>query len=128
MGGIVGRSFRIVAIDGVPVLEAPTADITFGADGRVSGRATVNRFAGPYSLDGDVLTMGPLAGTLMAGSPEAMEQEQRLHRALARTLTVVPGEEQDREQGQGRDSGRVELRAADEVVLLLVATELAERM
>jgi hypothetical protein len=138
--GLVGRSFRIVAIDGVPVLETPTADITFGVDGRVGGRATVNRFAGPYELDGDVLTMGPLVGTLMAGSPEAMEQEQRLHRALALPLTVVPGDEQDRdraqdrdrerdhEQGHDRDARRVELRSGDGVVLVLVETEPAERM
>ena len=115
---IVGRSFRIVAIDGVGVLEAPTADITFGVDGHVTGRATVNRFFGPYALDGATLTLGPLAGTLMAGPPEAMEQEQRLHRALVRTLTVVPG-----------DGGRrVELRDGDDVVLVLVATDTGEWM
>ncbi|MDA8436593.1 MAG: META domain-containing protein [Actinomycetales bacterium] len=115
--GVVGRSFRVVAIDGVPVLEAPTADITFGVDGRVTGRAPVNRFAGPYALDGAALTLGPLAGTLMAGPPEAMEQEQRLHRALSRRLTVVAG-----------DGGRVELRDGADVALVLVAVEPDERM
>jgi heat shock protein HslJ len=116
--GLVGRSFRVVAIDGVPALERPTADITFGVDGRVTGRATVNRFAGPYALDGSTLALGPLAGTLMAGPPEAMEQEQRLHRALARSLTVVTAD----------GGGRVELRDGDDVVLLLVATDPGERM
>ena len=115
---LVGRSFRIVAIDGVAALEQPTAEITFGMDGRVTGRATVNRFAGPYALDGPVLTLGPLAGTLMAGPPEAMEQEQRLHRALARSLTVVPV----------AGGGRVELRDGEDVVLLLVATEPLEQI
>jgi heat shock protein HslJ len=115
---LVGRSFRVAAIEGVPVLDTPVAEITFGADGHVTGRGTVNRFAGRYSLDGDVLTLGPLAGTLMAGSPEAMDQEQRLHRALARSLTVVPE----------ADARRVELRSGDDAVLLLAASDPDERM
>lgn len=115
---LVGQSFRIAAISGVATLDSPVADITFGADGRVTGRATVNRFFGPYAIDGDTLTFGPLAGTLMAGPPEPMDQEQRLHRALSRPLTVASA-----------DGGRrVELRDGDEVVLLLVAAGAGEWM
>ena len=94
--GLVGPAFRVVEIDGVPVLHEPVADVTFGADGRLTGCATINRMMGQFALDGDQLSAGPLAGTMMAGPPEAMDQEQRLHRALSQPLTVVVDESGDR--------------------------------
>ena len=113
---LIGRTFRVAAIDGTPTLESPVADLEFGTDGRVTGCATVNRLFGPYAIDGGTLTCGPLAGTLMAGPPEAMDQETRLHRALARPLDVVVTE----------DAGRVELRADGELVVLLVQYDRTE--
>jgi heat shock protein HslJ len=88
---LVGATFRVTAIEGVPTLAEPTAELTFGEDGRLSGRATVNRIMGPYTLVGDALTFGALAATMMAGPPEAMDQEQRLHQALGRCTRVVTG-------------------------------------
>jgi putative lipoprotein len=52
------------------------------ADSRVSGSGGCNRLVGSYSLDGDRLSFGQMAGTMMA-CPEGMEQEQRFHTALA---------------------------------------------
>lgn len=86
---VVGTTFRVIAIEGAAVLGHPVAELTFGDDGRLTGCATVNRIMGPYRLDGDELSFGPLAGTLMAGPQEAMDQEQRLHAALARCARVV---------------------------------------
>jgi len=111
----LGRTFRVAAIDGAPTLASPVADLEFGADGRVVGCATVNRLFGPYQLDGTTLTCGPLAGTMMAGPPVAMDQELRLHKALGRSLQVVAA-----------DDGRVELRDGDAVVLLLEPFEATE--
>ena len=88
---LVGATFRVTAIEGVPTLVEPTAELTFGDAGHLSGRATVNRIMGPYTLDGDALAFGPLAGTMMAGPPDAMEQERRLHSALARCTRVDAG-------------------------------------
>jgi heat shock protein HslJ len=110
---LVGRSFRIAAIAGVPTLDSPVADVRFGRDGQVTGRGTVNRFFGPYAIDGEALTLGPLAATLMAGPPEAMDQEQRLHRALSHPLTAAPAE----------DGRRIELCDGGDVVLLLVPVD-----
>jgi heat shock protein HslJ len=107
---LIGRAFRVVEIDGTATLDTPVADLTFGADGHLTGCATVNRLMGPYALTGDALVAGPLAGTMMAGPPEAMEQEQRLHRALSQPLTVAVDESGD----------RVELRGADGVALVLL--------
>jgi heat shock protein HslJ len=112
----VGRAFRVVEIERVPALDEPVADLTFGDDGRVTGCATINRLFGPYVLDGDQLTAGPLAGTMMAGPPEAMDQEQRLHRALSAPLTVVVDESGD----------RVELRRDAGVAVVLVPDDRVE--
>lgn len=40
--------------------------ITFAADGKVFGDAGCNRFTGIYMTDGDEITIGPLATTLIA--------------------------------------------------------------
>ena len=113
---LVGRSFRVAEIGGVPTLGSPVADLTFAEDGRVSGCATVNRLMGSYVVEGDTLTCGPLAGTMMAGPPEAMDQEQRLHRALGVALTVVA-------DGSG---DRIELCTDDGVALVLVPDDSTE--
>jgi heat shock protein HslJ len=90
---LVGQTFRVVEIEGTPALDAPTAELTFGDDGRVSGRATINRVAGAYEIDGDQVTFGALVTTMMAGRPEAMDQEQRLLKALVIPLTVAATDE-----------------------------------
>jgi len=90
------RMMRIVgswAVTAVPGVELP-ADVghrpwlTFDGDGQVYGLAGVNRMRGTWSIDGDVLTFGPLVSTLMAGPPDAMAVESALHRLLAGPLTL----------------------------------------
>jgi heat shock protein HslJ len=55
----------------------------FSADGTVSGSSGVNTFSGEYALDGDQITMGPLAATEMASEdPKLMEQEAAYLAAL----------------------------------------------
>jgi len=88
---LVGQTFRVVEIGGAPALDVPTAELTFGDDGRVSGRATINRVFGPYEIAGDRLTLGALGTTMMAGLPEAMDQEQRLLQILGMPLTIDAG-------------------------------------
>ena len=52
----------------VPVPEAISASATF-ADGTVSGNAGCNDYTGSYTVDGEKLTMGPLAATRKACGP-----------------------------------------------------------
>lgn len=104
---LVGSTFDIVEVHGVPVLESSSPDITFGTDGRVSGRATVNRLMGQYAVEGDVLCFGALATTMMAGPPEHMDQEQRVLSALGQPLRVEAG-----------DGGDVRLVSDDGAVVL----------
>ncbi len=55
------------------------------ADGQASGNGGVNSFSGTYEASGDAkISFGALAATEMAGSPEAMAQEQRFFDALAK--------------------------------------------
>lgn len=88
---LVGQTFRVVEIGGRPTLEAPSAELTFGGDGRVTGRATINRVFGPYEIVGDQITFGTLGSTMMAGLPDAMDQEHRLLQTLAGPLTIDAG-------------------------------------
>lgn len=94
---LTGREFDIVEVHGVPVLESSSPDILFGSDGRVSGRATVNRLMGQYTLEdtleGSTVRFGALATTMMAGPPEHMQQEQRVLDALTGPLEVRNGDD-----------------------------------
>lgn len=55
-----------------------------GQDGRFAGSGGVNRLMGGYTLDGSSLTFSQVASTMMAGSPEAMQQEQAIVAGLGR--------------------------------------------
>lgn len=52
-------------------------------DGRLSGSGGVNRMMGGYTVAGNTLTFSQVATTMMAGPPEAMQQEQAILAALA---------------------------------------------
>ncbi|HEX2403959.1 MAG TPA: META domain-containing protein [Acidimicrobiia bacterium] len=71
----------VIEIDGKQVdPEAPRA-VRFEGD-RVAGRVGVNRFTGSFTADGDVLEVGPVASTRMAGPPELMDLENRFNSHL----------------------------------------------
>ncbi|MCU0304424.1 MAG: META domain-containing protein [Thermoanaerobaculales bacterium] len=56
-------------------------------DGRVSGDSGCNRFHGSFTVDGNGLTIGPLATTRMACDDETMAQEQQFLAAIASAAT-----------------------------------------
>jgi heat shock protein HslJ len=81
---LAGTEWAIVAVAGVPVVEAESPLVVgFGHDGRLSGSTGVNQITASYSLTTDYLTVGPLATTRRAGTPEQMEQEHRIVQSLA---------------------------------------------
>jgi putative lipoprotein len=84
---IVGR-YQIVSIDGQAGPSDIAPVIEFAADASAFGKV-VNNFNGSWTLDGDRLTFGPVAMTLMMGPPEAMEHEQRLLQLLGMPLSVA---------------------------------------
>jgi heat shock protein HslJ len=64
-----------------------TLTATFTADS-VSGSSGCNTYNGSYTLDGDALTIGPLATTRMACEPAIMDQETAFLAALAASTKV----------------------------------------
>ena len=86
---LIGTEWRVEEIASRGVLDDVHPTIRFGDDGRVSGSTGVNRFTGTYELDGEQLTVGPLATTRMAGPPAAMDQEQRFLAVLGQPSLVV---------------------------------------
>jgi heat shock protein HslJ len=79
---LTGSEWRLSHIDSDPVLAQPKATLVFGADGRLSGHGTCNRFTGSYRLDGDRLTMGPVAATRIGCPGPVGQQEARYLQAL----------------------------------------------
>jgi len=80
----------VIEIGGEPVdPDAPRA-VRFEGD-RVAGRVGVNRFTGSFTVDGDVLQLGPVASTRMAGPPEMMTQN-RFNSAFQGDLPIGPDE------------------------------------
>ena len=65
--------------------------VTFDADGTVYGDSGCNRFTGSYEVDGDMLTIGPLASTLIMCEENVMDAEQifltKLQAAVSFTAT-----------------------------------------
>jgi heat shock protein HslJ/putative hemolysin len=71
------------------------------AEGQVNGSGGCNTFFGPYTLDGETLTFGPLAQTRMACEEERMQREAAFMQALEQaaayrteldTLTLLDGD------------------------------------
>ena len=71
----------LIEIDGEPVDPEAPRTLRF-EDGRVSGRVGVNRFTGTYSTNGNVIEIGPMASTRMAGPPELMSLEHHFNTHL----------------------------------------------
>lgn len=82
-----GVEWKLVELEGQALAAADKArapNLTFSAtDERVSGSGGCNRLSGRYTLDGDKLSFGPLAGTMMA-CIAGMDQEKRFLQALAK--------------------------------------------
>ena len=76
------------AVQGSSLTEALTAD--FGPDGTFSGYGGCNTLSGPYeTTDPDGLTIGPLAGTMMACAEDVMALEAQYQAALAAVATYT---------------------------------------
>ena len=70
-------------------LEGTTLTADFGKDGTLSGNSGCNNFSGDYKVNGDQITIGPLASTMMACNEPAniMDQEAQYLAALQSAAT-----------------------------------------
>ena len=83
---LLDTDWQATELDGRPLPGQVRPSLQFGADGRLSGSAGVNRIIGGYQLGDGVIDFGQLATTLMAGPPEAMAIERRWHVPRARHI------------------------------------------
>ena len=73
----------------IGILGSTTLTADFGKDGTLSGTSGCNTYSGGYKVNGDQITIGPLASTMMACSEPAgvMEQEAQYLAALQSAAT-----------------------------------------
>lgn len=91
---LVGTQWQLTG-SSVSSVDLAAFDITAEFEsGTLSGQAPVNRYTAPYEVDGDEITIGPVASTKMAGEPEAMRAEG----AFFALLSTVTGFEQTLEE------------------------------
>lgn len=86
---IEGVTWRLVSLPGhdLGTLGGPGRQVTVRFEaGRVQGFSGCNRFMGGYTVDRDHLTLGQLAGTLMACPGAGMAVESAFKASLAGTL------------------------------------------
>ncbi len=77
-----GAEWVVTKLSGALAIAEPPATLHFGADGRVSGSSSCNRYSGGYTLTGEGLTFSQMASTRRACAPELMKQEAALFEAL----------------------------------------------
>ena len=90
-GTLAGPCWTLTDLDSGGVTgTAPTLELT---ETDASGTGGCNTFGGTYTTDGDTISFGPLASTMMACEPPIMEQETVYLAALdGATSYTVDGE------------------------------------
>jgi heat shock protein HslJ len=71
----------------VPAVEGVGAGLTFNEDGTVTGTSGCNGLGGEYTVEGDQITFGEFASTLMACDDPIMAQEDAAHQVMTGTAT-----------------------------------------
>jgi heat shock protein HslJ len=103
-----GGAWTVDSIGGAPVAGGSHPTLEFGADGRVSGNASCNRFSGHYALHGEEISFSRLVSTRMAcAAPEANAQETRFLRLLEAVRRY-----------ELRTAGRLALHPADDRTII----------
>lgn len=80
---LLAGDWIVTTLDGTAPPKGADVTLTFEA-GRISGLAACNRYSGSYTLSGEGLAFGPMAGTRMACPSPLMETESAVFTAFAR--------------------------------------------
>lgn len=75
-------SWHIEAIQGQPTVDYSPAQITFDAEGKISGNNSCNNFFGQYSQQEQELKIIPGGSTMKACVDALMQQEHKVMQAL----------------------------------------------
>lgn len=74
-------------IEGGGVIDNAQTTLEIGRDGRAGGRGGCNSYGGEVTIDGDRISFGRMAGTMMACVEAVMNQEGKFHDALSRVVS-----------------------------------------
>jgi heat shock protein HslJ len=78
--GLANTNWKLASVEALGAPNAPVSGteitLNFGADNTVSGSAGCNNYTGGYKLEGNQITIGPLASTMMMCEDTVMLQEQ----------------------------------------------------
>jgi heat shock protein HslJ len=90
-GPVEGAPWLLIALPGqsLPVARGSNSVTVSFEAGRVHGFSGCNQFTGSYTLEGDKLAIGRLAGTMMACPEPAMSVESHFLKALSGALGVA---------------------------------------
>jgi putative lipoprotein len=85
----IGIEWKAVSIDGADVIAGSNVTVTFNADGKVSGNASVNNYVAPWLASGGRIVIANGVSTKKAGTPDLMEQEDRFLKFLPGVVRFV---------------------------------------
>jgi len=76
--------------EAIALVQDSKTTFTCDQDGKVTGKATINRYSGNLKLkdDGEIIWSKAFIMTRMAGPPELMEQEENFTRSLMQTTRM----------------------------------------
>jgi len=81
-GGLANTSWTVISINGAATIPDARPTLTFSEDGTVGGSGGCNQYSGPFRTDGDRITLGELASTLMGCDGGRSTQEAAFMSAL----------------------------------------------
>jgi copper homeostasis protein (lipoprotein) len=90
-GGLLNTNWKLILLGDKEVAvndNQREASIFFSAENRVTGSDGCNSISGSYTLDGEKLTLGEMAGTKMACA-EGGDQSQAFNEALAKVASYT---------------------------------------
>lgn len=74
-----GTNWTLTEINGAAPVGPRPPTLEFFEPGRVSGTGGCNRITGGYTVDGDTISFGPLASTMMACAEEGVMEQERAY-------------------------------------------------
>jgi len=75
-------SWHVSSIENKAVIADSQAQLTFNIENKLSGSASCNIIFANYTIEGDAISIGPIAATQKMCLPASMNQEQTLLQAL----------------------------------------------
>ena len=96
-----GKTFLSTEVQGVGLAPGSRIQLTF-KDGNVNANGGCNSMSGPYTIDGDRITVTQMASTAMGCEAPLMDQDQWLTKLLGDATIALAGDTLTLDNGQVR--------------------------